>query len=235
MKNIKNIIILVISIILPLGLEISPLKSSLGGSALVYSALWILTNYLFITMIVELMTGFMDISKLKDKKIKTGAYLGLILVYFSFTAFVNLYFTKYIYFQKDDFLNIMLSPILIILIFMGYVFVIQLGIYPDVEEKETKIYTVPQKGSYKNGRERLGTLVGTYAEGFILGYLVFKYEDIKSVSSSKGKDEVVIKGKDEKGPFRININAKRTANDLKSILVSARDKGLIDRSKINIK
>lgn len=235
MKNIKTIIILLISIVLPVGLELSPIKNNVGGSTLLYEVLWILSNYLFITMVFELLKGFYEVFRLKDRKIKIFSYLGLIVVYIAFILFVNLYFTKYIYFQNKNFLNIMLSPILIIVIFVGYILVTQFGIYPEVEEKETRIYKIPEKGSYRSGRERLGTLVGTYSEGFVLGYYIFKYEDIKSASSSKNKDEIVIKGRDDKGPYRINVNAKNTARDLKTVLISARDNGLIDNNKINIK
>ena len=102
------------------------------------------------------------------------------------------------------------------------------------EEKETDIYEISRKSSFRDGKDRLGTLVGSYDKGLVIGNYYFPYENMKSISKSKD-EEIMIKGREDSKNYIIKIGSLNSANQTIIELNNALNEGKIDEKKINLK
>lgn len=232
-KKLQNAII-GISVLIPFGLSLSGMKNEMGKSALLYSVMWGLINYLFIMTAVDFISKYKNISKLPGLKIRKRTYYINIFVYIGFLFFVNIYFLQQMYFRNVDIINTLASPIFIVGLFLLFLFNLQNGKFLIKDEKETDIYEIPKKHSFRNGNDVLGNVVGSYENGLVLGNYYFPYEGMKSISKSK-ENEVIIKGKDDSKNYIVKVGSKNSENQLISEIKDALEKGKIEENKVNLK
>ena len=82
--------------------------------------------------------------------------------------------------------------------------------------------------------EKIGTLVGSYDKGLVIGNYYFPYENMKSISKSKD-EEIMIKGREDSKNYIIKIGSLNSANQTIIELNNALNEGKIDEKKINLK
>lgn len=232
-KKLQNII-LGISMLIPFGLQMSSLKSQLAQGAIIYSILWAVINYLFFMTTIDFTTKFNKILRLPGLKIRKRTYFINIFVYIGFLIFVNLYFLMELYLRDSKILNIIASPPVIIGLFLLFLFNLQNGKFLKKDEKDTDIYEIPGKSSFRDGKDKLGTVVGSYDQGLVIGNYYFPYEGMKSISKSKD-NEIMIKGRDEAKNYIIKIGSLNSANQTIIEVNNALNEGKIDEKKINLK
>lgn len=138
------------------------------------------------------------------------------------------------YFRNVDIINTLASPIFIVGLFLLFLFNLQNGKFLIKDEKETDIYEIPKKHSFRNGNDVLGNVVGSYENGLVLGNYYFPYEGMKSISKSK-ENEVIIKGKDDSKNYIVKVGSKNSENQLISEIKDALEKGKIEENKVNLK
>ena len=232
-KKTSNIV-LIISAIIPFGLQLSGIKTVVGNGSIMYSIMWALVNYLFLMTAVEFISKYKKILKLEDLNIKKRTYNLNVFIYIGFLLFVNIYFFQQMYMRDNKIINIFANPLFLIGLLLLFLFNLQNGKFPSREDKDTIIYDIPLKSSFRDGRDKLGTLVGSYGKGLVLGNDYFPYEDMKSISKSKN-DEIVIKGKEGFRNYIVNIGSKNSANQAIIEINKALNDGKIDEKKINLK
>lgn len=232
-KKTSNIV-LIISAIIPFGLQLSGIKTVFGNGSIMYSIMWALVNYLFLMTAVEFISKYKKILKLEDLNIKKRTYNLNVFIYIGFLLFVNIYFFQQMYMRDNKIINIFANPLFLIGLLLLFLFNLQNGKFPSREYKDTIIYDIPLKSSFRDGRDKLGTLVGSYGKGLVLGNDYFPYEDMKSISKSKN-DEIVIKGKEGLRNYIVNIGSKNSANQAIIEINKALNDGKIDEKKINLK
>lgn len=232
-KKLQNII-LAISILIPSVFYVSGIKSVFGQGSFMYSVMWGLINYLFMMTAADFISKFKNISKLPGLKIRKRTYYISIFVYIGFLFFVNIYFLQQLYFRNVDIINTLASPIIIVGLFLLFLFNLQNGKFLIKDEKETDIYEIPKKNSFRNGNDILGNVVGSYENGLVLGNYFFSYEDMKSISKSKD-DEIIIKGKENSKNYIIKVGSKNSANQLITEIEDAIQEGKIEEKKVNLK
>lgn len=232
-KKLQNII-LAISILIPSVFYVSGIKSVFGQGSFMYSVMWGLINYLFIMTAADFISKFKSISKLPGLKIRKRTYYISIFVYIGFLFFVNIYFLQQLYFRNVDIINTLASPIIIVGLFLLFLFNLQNGKFLIKDEKETDIYEIPKKSSFRNGNDVLGNVVGSYENGLVLGNYFFSYESMKSISKSKD-DEIMIKGKENSKNYIIKVGSKNSANQLITEIEDAIQEGKIEEKKVNLK
>lgn len=232
-KKTSNIV-LIISAIIPFGLQLSGIKTVLGNGSIMYSIMWALVNYLFLMTAVEFISKYKKILKLEDLNIRKRTYNLNVFIYIGFLLFVNIYFFQQMYMRDNKIINIFANPLFLIGLLLLFLFNLQNGKFPSREDKDTIIYDIPQKSSFRDGRDKLGTLVGSYGKGLVLGNDYFPYEYMKSISKSKN-DEIVIKGKEGFRNYIVNIGSKNSANQAIIEINKALNDGKIDEKKINLK
>jgi len=234
LKLNKNTIGFIIAAIIPLGLEFFGPKNLIGNSSILYTFMWAIVNYLFLMTSYEFIKGFSKIMKLPNVKLDKKPYLLNIIVYVGFLIFVNIYFLQQMYVRNVEILNIMSNPIFIVGLFLLFLFNLQCGKFPNVEDKETKIYTISKESSFRDGKDRLGHVIGSYEDGFIVGNNYFPYENMKSVSKTRN-NEIVIKGKEKEKNYIVNIGSEKSANAARNILLEASKNNKIEKEKVNLK
>lgn len=232
-KKLQNAII-GISVLIPFGLSLSGMKNEMGNSSLLYSVMWGIINYLFIMIAVDFISKYKNISKLPGLKIRKRTYYINIFVYIGFLFFVNIYFLQQMYFRNIDIINTLASPIFVVGLFLLFLFNLQNGKFLIKDEKETDIYEIPKKNSFRNGNDVLGNVVGSYENGLVLGNYYFPYEGMKSISKSKD-DEIIIKGKENSKNYIIKVGSKNSANQLITEIKDALQKEKIEENKVNLK
>lgn len=232
-KKLQNII-LAISILIPSVFYVSGIKSVFGQGSFMYSVMWGLINYLFIMTAADFISKFKNISKLPGLKIRKRTYYISIFVYIGFLFFVNIYFLQQLYFRNVDIINTLASPIIIVGLFLLFLFNLQNGKFLIKDEKETDIYEIPKKNSFRNGNDILGNVVGSYENGLVLGNYFFSYEGMKSISKSKD-DEIMIKGKENSKNYIIKVGSKNSTNQLITEIEDAIQEGKIEEKKVNLK
>ncbi|MGF0095071.1 hypothetical protein ACQRC6_01405 [Peptoniphilus sp. SGI.035] len=232
-KKLQNLI-LAISIIIPFGFHVSGLKSELGQGSFMYSVLWGIINYLFLMTTADFMSKFNKILKLPGLKIRKRTYFINIIVYIGFLIFVNIYFLQQIYFRNVKIINYLASPFVIIGLFLLFLFNLQNGKFLKKDEKETDIYEISKKRSFREGNDVLGTVVGSYEQGLVIGNYYFSYDKMKSISKSKD-NEIIIKGKEDSKNYIVKIGSLNSANQVVTEVNNALNQGKIDEQKVNLK
>ncbi len=108
---------------------------------------------------------------------------------------------------------------------------IEINLY---EEKDNiKIFTIKEKGPFRNGREKYDVQAGIYEDGLVFGIYNFPYEGIKNIYEEKS-GTLIIKGKDQRGSYRINVEAPKTRFVVKKLLEGEREKNKLEGIKINL-
>lgn len=232
-KKLQNII-LAISIIIPFGFHVSGLKSELGQGSFMYSVFWGIINYLFLMTTADFMSKFNEILKLPGLKIRKRTYFINIIVYIGFLIFVNIYFLQQIYLRNVKIINYLASPFVIIGLFLLFLFNLQNGKFLKKDEKETDIYEISKKRSFREGNDVLGTVVGSYEQGLVIGNYYFSYDKMKSISKSKD-NEIIIKGKEDSKNYIVKIGSLNSANQVVTEVNNALNQGKIDEQKVNLK
>jgi len=232
-KKTSNIV-LIISAIIPFGLQFSGLESELGNGSVIYSIMWAIVNYLFMMTAVDFISKYKGILKLEDLNIRKKTYNLNIFVYIGFLIFVNIYFFQQMYVRDNKVINFLANPLFLIGLFLLFIYNLQNGKFPNREDKDTIIYNIPSKSSFRDGKDRLGTVVGSYGKGLVIGNHHFPYEDMKSISKSKN-NEIVIKGKEGSKNYIVNIGSLNSANQAIIEINKALNEGKIDENKINLK
>ncbi|MDU1954950.1 MAG: hypothetical protein E6746_05225 [Peptoniphilus lacydonensis] len=232
MTKKKSNIILAISILIPFSLSVSGMKNYMEKSAFLYSFMWAVVNYLFIMTAVDFIANYKKIKKLENLNINKKTYNLNIFVYLGFLILVNIYFLQQMYVKDVKIVDALSNPILVILVFVVFLINLQNGKFPQKEEKETDIYEIPRKSSFRDGNDKLGTVVGSYENGMILGNYHFSYDSMKSISESKDK-ELVIKGRENSKNYRINIGSENSLKKAKEVINVALKNEKIEKSKVN--
>ncbi|MCI5642627.1 MAG: hypothetical protein MR285_00810 [Peptoniphilus sp.] len=232
-KKLQNLI-LAISIIIPFGFHVSGLKSELGQGSFMYSVFWGIINYLFLMTTADFMSKFNKILKLPGLKIRKRTYFINVIVYIGFLIFVNIYFLQQIYLRNVKIINYLASPFVIIGLFLLFLFNLQNGKFLKKDEKETDIYEISKKRSFREGNDVLGTVVGSYEQGLVIGNYYFSYDKMKSISKSKD-DEIIIKGKEDSKNYIVKIGSLNSANQVVTEVNNALNQGKIDEQKVNLK
>ena len=232
-KKTSNIV-LIISAIIPFGLQFSGLKSELGNGSVMYSIMWAIVNYLFLMTALDFIKKYKEILKLEHLNIRKRTYNLNVFVYIGFLIFVNIYFFQQMYVRNNDIINFLANPLFLIGLFLLFIFNLQNGKFPSREDKDTIIYEIPFKSSIRDGKDRLGTVVGSYGKGLVIGNNFFPYENMKSISKSKD-DHIVIKGKEDSKNYIVNIGSLNSANQAIIEINKALNEGKIDEKKINLK
>lgn len=234
MKLSKNTIGLIIAAIIPLGLEFIFGKNLLGQSSIMYSILWLLVNYLFLMTSYEFIKGFVKINSLENVRLKKSPYILNIIIYVGFLFFVNIYFLQQMYIRDITIINFLANPLFIVLLFVLFLFNLQNGKFPNIDEKETRIYTISKNGGFRDGKDKFNTVIGSYEDGLIAGNYYFPFASMKSVSKTKD-NEIVVKGKDEDKNYILNIGSKNSMEAIRELFLEAVENDKIDKSKVNIK
>ena len=131
---------------------------------------------------VDFIANYKKIKKLENLNINKKTYNLNIFVYLGFLILVNIYFLQQMYVKDVKIVDALSNPILVILVFVVFLINLQNGKFPQKEEKETDIYEIPRKSSFRDGNDKLGTVVGSYENGMILGNYHFSYDSMKCCS-----------------------------------------------------
>lgn len=234
MKLSKNTIGLIIAAIIPLGLEFIFGKNLLGESSIMYSILWLLVNYLFLMTSYEFIKGFMKINSLENVKLSKSPYILNIIIYVGFLVFVNIYFLQQMYVRDVEIINFLANPLFIVLLFVLFLFNLQNGKFPNVDDKETTIYSIAKNSGFRDGKDRFNTVIGSYEDGLIAGNQYFPFENMKSVSKTK-ENEIVVKGKEKDKNYILNIGSENSVKAAREVFLNAAKDNKIEKGKVNIK
>ncbi|MET3617737.1 hypothetical protein ABID14_001371 [Peptoniphilus olsenii] len=230
MQNKKTIISVILAALLPFGMEILS-KNQLSS---IYTFLWAIANYLFIMTIWERGIEYKNIFTLKNLKVNKNTYRLNMIYYFAFLIFLNVYFLHEMYPIKSAVLDTLSNPFIPFVIFGLFLVNLNYGKFPEKEDKTPAIYNMPLRGQFRNGRDSLGTVVGSYEDGLVLGTYSFDFDTMKSISINKN-DEVAIRGKNSQGSYIVNIGSRRSAVEAMKILVEAEKQNKLKKNIINIK
>lgn len=233
MPKSKTLLIMFISALIPLGLELFYNTNIVGEGGVLYLFMWVMINYLFLSTIISIFSSYKKILSLPGLKIRKATYYTNMILYTLIIIFVNIYFSAMLFFPKDKLFQNLASPYVLIFLFIFYIMNLQFGNFPIKEDGQTNIYTILAKGSFKNGRDKYATVVGYYDDGIVLGDYYFPYESIKSCATAKKKIGIFIKGKDQFGTYRVNIDSLNSAARAVLILEDAAKNGKLDQNKLN--
>ncbi|RVU55559.1 hypothetical protein [Anaerosphaera multitolerans] len=234
-NNIKFAFTVLISALIPLWFQFVLGESAVLENTYMYTFLWILSNYLFISTIMEIWSNYRQMFKLKGLNINKSTFIVNIAVYILFLVFINCYFIQTLYIRDNYFLNKFASLFTLSIILMTFIINLMCGAFPSKSENEnTNVYSVDNNNSFRYGRDMWRIVIGSYEEGIVIGYLPFKYSDIKTVFLDKKSDELTFKGKNENGQFRVAIKAPKSKNQALEIIKEAEKNNKIESSKINL-
>lgn len=234
MKNRNDVLVILLAVALPLCLEFSNLPHLLGSTGLMYTIIWMLVNYLFLRTCIEMTKAYGKILRLPEVQVSKATYFLNFILYWIFLVYLNSYFVQQLYIRDRPLVNAMANPLIAIAILVLFVINLFFGIFPEVKPGETRIVEVSSQSSFRHGREKFGTVVGSYREGIVLGTESFSFDSMKSISSNRKQESLVLKGKDDIGNYRVNISAPKSADKIREIIVEARDSGKLDAKKVNI-
>lgn len=234
MKNRNEILLILIAVALPIGLEFSEVPNLLGTNGLLYTIVWILLNYLLLRSCVEITKSYHNIFRLPGLKLRKTTYWINFVLYWVFFLYLNAYFIQQLYVRDNQTVNYLAHPLIAVVILAVFLLNLLFGIFPEVKTGETRIVEINSKGSLRYGREKFATVVGSYDDGVVIGTEYVPFDSIKSVSSNRKQESLVIKGKDDKGNYRINVQAQKSTEEVRKIILTARDEGKLDGTKVNI-
>lgn len=196
--------------------------------------LWVLVNYLFVSITIELISDIINVLKLKGVKIKILSYIMTILIYSIFTIYMNAYLVQISFSPDNIWINTISKFEVLLVLLVAFIANLFCGILPNKSETEnTNVYTFSNKGPIKYGRDSLATLVGYYDKGIILGSLPVDFDTMKSIYKDK-ENNLVIKGKGADGNYRISVSESKTSAELMSILKKSVEKEKIKSNIINV-
>ncbi|WP_071026191.1 hypothetical protein [Peptoniphilus raoultii] len=233
MPKSKTFITILLSAFLPFALGFFYKKQDANEMIYVYLFMWTMINYLFLTTTISIFQSYRKILALPGINIRKATYYINLLLYTLIIIFVNIYFTNMLYDTGSKLIYNLSSPYILISIFVFYIINLQYGNFPIKEDGNPNIYTVLAKGSFKNGRDRYATVVGFYDKGLVVGDYYFPYETMKSIGTAKKKVGIFIKGRDEEGNYRLNIDSLNSAARAVIILEAAAERGKLDKNKLN--
>lgn len=198
------------------------------------NVLWAIVNIMFLTTTIAMLKEYNQILSLKGLTMrKTRLYLN-IFVYVAFIIFLNSFFLGQLYLRDNLLINKLSNPLIMILVLFTFTMNLYSGIFPTVEEKDNiKIFTIKEKGPFRNGREKYDVQTGTYENGLVFGIYNFPYEGIKNIYEEKS-GTLIIKGKDQRGSYRINVEAPKTRFVVKKLLEEEREKNKLEGIKISL-
>lgn len=236
-NNVKFGIIVLVSCLIPIASQAifgaSPYMESPG----MFYFFWGIINFLFLTTVIELSGNYIKVFSLKNLKTNKPTFFVNVFVYLAFLIFVNLYFVQQLYFRDNTVLNRLTHINILMMLFILFIINLNCGQFPESDETEnnnTTIYSIRKKGPFKFGKERFGTVIGSYDKGIVIGADPFSYEDIKTVYEDQKNSGLVIKGKNEDGNFRVSIEAPKSKEAAIKILKEASKNSLIEKEKINL-
>lgn len=195
---------------------------------------WGVINFLFFTTIFDIGGNYFKMFSLKDLKTNKPTFYVNLIVYLGFLIFINLYFVQQLYIRDNAILNRLTHINMLFMLFILFIINLNCGQFPETEENDNiNLYFIKKKGPFKFGKERFGTVIGQYDKGILLGAVNFNYDDIKTVYTDKN-NTLIIKGKNDEGNFRINIEAEKSKNAAIKILKRAEKSSKIESVKINL-
>ncbi|CDZ75398.1 putative membrane protein [Peptoniphilus sp. ING2-D1G] len=233
--NKKLALIFILSAAVPIFFQILFRNQSVKDNLILYMVFWVLINYLFFGTIADMLKNYYIIFTLKGIKINAVPYAINIFLYALFIVFSNGYFVQQLYIPDNVSLNSLVSVEVALIILFGFLINLYLGAFPQAQEKENSlVYTISSKNSFRNGKDRYGTVVGSFEEGIVLGTLIVFFNDITNVYTNKKKDSVVIKAKGAVKNFLISVGTQRSKDKLISIIDDAVAENKLDNKKVNI-
>ena len=234
-ESVKLAVVLLISCSVPLIMSSVMGKSPYVSNPAILYVFWALINFLFITAVQELFSKYFKLFKLKNLKTNKISFFINFFVYAAFIVFINLYFLQQLYIRDNAVINKLTDVNALFMLLLLFIFNLYCGQAPDEEVKDNlRSYSMNKKSSIKLGREKFGVLVGEFDDGFTIGSFPFYFSDIKTVYTDKKTDALVIKGKDDEGNFRINIEVPKSKEALQDILLQAEKDSKIVNGKINM-
>lgn len=234
-NNAKFAFTVLISALIPLWFQFALTDRAILENTSMYTILWILSNYLFISTILDVFEKYRQMFKLKKLKINKTTFFVNLITYVAFLVFINAYFIQTLYIRDNVLLNKFASMFTFSLIIMTFIINLMCGAFPEKSENEnTNIYSVDNKNSFRHGREMWRTVIGSYESGIVIGYLPFEFDDIKTVFLNKKDKELILKGKNKNGQFRVGIVAPKSRDIAIDIIREAAAEGKFENSKINI-
>ncbi|MDO5041445.1 MAG: hypothetical protein Q4D95_05080 [Peptoniphilus sp.] len=233
--NKKLALIFTISAAIPILFQILFRNQSTKENIIFYIALWVMVNYLFFGTVIDMFKNYYVIFSLKGIKINVFPYVINIFLYVLFIVFANGYFLQQLYIPDNAVLNYLVSVQVSLVILFGFLMNLYLGAFPQVQEKENSlIYTISAKNAFKNGKDKYGTVVGSFDDGVVLGTMIVFFNDITSIYSNKKRDALTIKAKGAVKNFLISVETPRSKDKLLSIIDDALSKNKLDSKKVNI-
>ncbi len=233
--NKKLALIFTISAIVPIFFQIIFRNQSNVDNVIFYIVLWVMVNYLFLGTVVDMFKNYYIIFTLKGIKINALPYVINIFLYVLFVVFANGYFVQQLYIPDNAVLNSLVSVQVSLVILFGFLINLYLGAFPQSQEKENSlVYTISKKNSFKHGKDKYGTVVGSFDDGMVLGTMIVFFNDITSIYSNKKKDALTIKAKGAVKNFLISVETQRSKDKLISIINDALVENKLDNKKVNI-
>lgn len=196
---------------------------------------WALTNFLFITAVVELIKKCRNLLHLEELDMKKTTIILNVCIYFVFLIYINLYFVQQLYIRGNVILDAVTNINTLFILLVAFIINLFCGQFPEEDSKENLMtFTLNEKTSIRNGQERFGVLVGEYKEGIVLAYYPFKYKDIETIYHERKTKALVIKGKNESGNFRISVEVPKSKFVLEKIIKQAQKRGDLEGTTISI-
>ena len=201
----------------------------------IYMAIWMMSNYLFLTTMEDLFPKYRKILSLKGLKISKLPYILKFLVYIVFLAFINLYMIQILFIRDNDFINSLVSiPSLVLILFIFFLN-LSYGAFPELKEEDNfNLYSVSNKNSFKLGRDKFGTVVGSYEDGIIIGDIYLSYNQISSIYSNKKDKSLMIKADEDKKNIIVSIESDKSKQKMIEIIKNAQKNNRIEKKLVNI-
>lgn len=230
----KNLSLAFVAIAIPIGAEFYFGKSPYVESTTLMSILWMIVNYLFLNTTYSLIESYNPILRLRGLTMRrTRLHLNL-MAYYAALIFFNSYFLYNLYVRDNYYINRLANPLLMVVVLVTFFVNLLSGIFPVVKKTDNvTIYEVSPNLPFRNGREKVDVLCGTYDKGFVVGLFKFEFSGIKNIYEDK-KNTLVIKGKDKDGNYRVNISAPKTKKVMEEYIKAANDLKLLDEGVVNI-
>lgn len=156
---------------------------------LVGAGLFLVLNYVFLTLFFGACKAIVKVIKLPGVKLKSYAYylypLALLVLYVSFLL-LNIRLTGY-------HLPSMLIVVVALVGMAGLILAQLGGTFPKKKVTQKKLgYRLDKAGGPLGGVELLGSLYGHYDEGIVLGTDYIRYAELSSIRRTK--DAIVVEG-----------------------------------------
>lgn len=190
MKKLLNIPSLIITVLMTIALAYFMADKKIELVAIIVSSiLFFLLNYVILSLVMKGVAAMVRVLRLPGVKVKTYAYhLYPIVIVVLYAAFLMIMARLARYFVPSSVLvgTIMGGIVLAIIAQLG-------GAFPSrkVFPRKTAVRVDKVGGKY-GGFEVLGSLVGEYKDGLVLGLDTIEYSQLKSMHRSK--DSIVIEG-----------------------------------------